>query len=193
VRSARALAVAFVLLGGAAASSAQAERSRGPATARVTVIEYCDFQCPVCAKASPPLVGLLAQTYGDRVRFVYRDFPLSRIHPDAIRAAEAAACAQEQGRFWPMHDRLFANQHALDAAGLARLAGEAGLNMPAFDRCVAEGRGRWKQDVAEGQRAGVSATPTFLINGRRVEGIRRFEDISSVIDEALHRPAAARR
>ncbi|HEY3119203.1 MAG TPA: thioredoxin domain-containing protein, partial [Vicinamibacteria bacterium] len=106
----RLVIAALLLSGGAAAASAQDERSRGPANAPVTVVEYCDFQCPVCAKASTPLVRLLRQTYGARVRFVYRDFPLSRVHPDAIRAAEAAACAQEQGRFWEMHDRLFANQ-----------------------------------------------------------------------------------
>jgi len=190
---ARVAIAALLLSGGTAASTAQEERSRGPANAPVTVVEYCDFQCPICGKASTPLARMLQQTYGGRVRFVYRDFPLSRVHPDAIRAAEAAACAQEQGRFWEMHDRLFANQHALDPSGLARLASEAGLDMAAFNRCVAAGRGRWKRDVAEAARVGVSATPTYLINGRRVEGIRRFEDIADVVDEALSRAGAAPR
>ncbi|HEV8253535.1 MAG TPA: thioredoxin domain-containing protein [Vicinamibacteria bacterium] len=183
---------ALLLLAVAAASSTQDERSRGPASAPVTVIEYCDFQCPVCAKASPQLPRLLAQAYGSKVRFVYRDFPLTRIHPDSTGAAEAAACAQEQGRFWQMHDLMFANQGNLDPAGLSRLAAEAGLNVAAFDRCISSPRARWKRDVALGQSSGVSATPTFVINGRRVEGIRRFEDISSVIDEALARSAAPR-
>jgi protein-disulfide isomerase len=158
----------------------------------VTVIEYCDFQCPVCAKASPQLVRLLAKTYGSKVRFVYRDFPLTRVHPQAALAAEAAACAHEQGRFWQMHDQLFENQKDLDAAAIARVAAQAGLDMAAFERCIASPRARWKRDVTLGASAGVSATPTYLINGRRVEGIRRFEDVSSVIDEALARSAGSR-
>jgi protein-disulfide isomerase len=181
---------ALLLLLAAAPAFAQEERSRGPAGAPVTVIEYCDFQCPICAKASPQLVRLLPKAYGSKVRFVYRDFPLTRIHPQATLAAEAAACAQDQGRFWPMHDLLFANQHELDPAGIARAAAEAGLDMTAFNRCLASPRARWRRDVAQGQTAGVSATPTYLINGRRVEGIRRFEDVSSVIDEALAQPGA---
>ena len=161
--------------------------SRGPATAPVTIVEFSDFQCPYCRAVSGTL-KTLEQRYGNKVRIVYRDFPLPN-HRDAPKAAEAAACAHEQGRFWQMHDKLFESQSGLQVADLKRYARDIGLDAARFDTCLDSGTREavWRQNRTEGQRFGVSATPTFFINGRMITGARPVEAFAEIIDEELGR------
>jgi predicted DsbA family dithiol-disulfide isomerase len=163
--------------------------ARGPLGARVTIVEFSDFQCPYCARARPAL-DRVRETYGDRVRMVYRDFPLP-MHPQAAKAAEAGACAGEQGKFWEMHDRIFDNQARLLVPDLKRYAGELGLEARAFEQCLDSGRHApdWKRDLEEGARYGVSATPAFFINGRPLVGAVPFESFAQLIDDELEATA----
>ena len=160
---------------------------KGPASAPVTIIEYSDFQCPYCARVNPTL-DRIVQTYGDKVRIVFKDFPLPN-HPEAPKAAEAAHCAGEQGKFWEMHDRLFANQQALQVPLLKQYATVLGLNMDAFNQCFDSGKhaDRVGENLREGEALGVSSTPTFYVNGRPVVGAQPFEYFKTVIDEELAR------
>jgi protein-disulfide isomerase len=160
--------------------------ARGPADAPVTIVEFSDYQCPFCRRVEPTVKQVL-ERYGDRVRFVYRHFPLDRIHPQARGAAEAAACADDQERFWEFHDRLFADGSQLDAKSLESYAGELGLDVPRFQKCVAEGRFRdlVERDAAEGRRAGVSGTPAFFINGVKLSGAQPLDQFVEVIDQEL--------
>jgi protein-disulfide isomerase len=162
--------------------------SEGPATAPVTLVEYSDFQCPFCQRVMPTLKQI-KDTYGDRVRIVWKDFPLTQIHPQAFSAAVAGNCAQEQGRFWAFHDKLFPNQQALEPEFLKRYAAEAGLDTARFDACLDSGKyqQRVQDAIAEGTRLGVSSTPTVFVNGRVVSGAQPFEVFAAVIDEELAR------
>jgi protein-disulfide isomerase len=159
--------------------------SRGPARAPVEIIEFSDFQCPFCLSAHPTVARVL-NTYGDRVRFVYRHYPLPN-HPNAWPAAEAAACAGEQGKFWEYHDRLFDNQSRLGKADLKKHAAAVALDTAKFDACV--DTHKYKSDVdvdvAAGEEAGVSGTPAFFINGRQLSGAQPFEAFKRLIDEEL--------
>ena len=159
----------------------------GPATARVQVVEFADFQCPYCGQAAP-LLKRMTDHYGDKIRIVFRNFPLP-IHPQAPEAAVAARCAQAQGKFWQYHDRLFANQKALASTDLKRYAAELGLNAAGFDACLKDGAvtKAVQADFADGQGYGVNATPTFFINGRLLSGAQPFESFQQVIDEELAR------
>jgi protein-disulfide isomerase len=166
--------------------------SRGPAGAPVTIVEFSDFQCPYCARVNPTIEKVMAH-YGDRVRLVFRDFPLA-IHPQAPKAHEAGRCAAEQGRFWPMHDRLFADQEALGVEGLKASASALGLDRARFDACLDSGRhaAAVKQDLAAGESAGVTGTPAFFINGRMIAGAHPFSQFSRIIDDELQRKGVAR-
>jgi len=159
--------------------------SKGPAGAPVVMIEFSDFQCPFCQRANPAVDQVL-KTYGDKIRFVYRHYPLPN-HPDARPAAEAAACAQEQNKFWPYHDQLFANASKLSAKDLKDHAGAAGLDTTQFAACVDSRQTRAKvdADIAEADAAGVTGTPAFFINGRPLEGAQPFEAFKRIIDEEL--------
>jgi protein-disulfide isomerase len=143
----------------------------GPAEAPVTVVMFCDFQCPYCAEASP-VVDKLASSYPTEMRLVYRNYPVERVHADAGRAAEAAYCAQEQGRFWDMYRSMLTHQNELDLSGLLRQAGDLGLESRPFAQCLESGRHRaaWRRDHTDGTALGVSGTPTFFVNGTRIEG-----------------------
>ncbi len=157
----------------------------GPADAPVQIVEYSDFQCPFCGKATP-VVAKIRDAYGDKIRLVFRDFPLDN-HPNAFKAAEAAQCALAQGKFWEYHDVLFANQNRLEVDALKEHAGKIGLDASQFASCLDEGRfaSAVKQDMSEGTTDGVTATPTFFINGRVVSGALPFEDLKAIIDEEL--------
>jgi protein-disulfide isomerase len=159
----------------------------GPITARVQIVEFADFQCPYCGQAAP-LIKRMADQYGDRIRIAFRHFPLP-MHSQAPDAAMAARCAQAQGKFWEYHDRLFANQKALAPADLKRYAGEIGLSSAGFDACLKDGATAKavEVDFTDGQGYGVSATPTFYINGRLLSGAQPFEAFQKVIDEELAR------
>jgi len=161
--------------------------SKGSPTAPVTIVEFSDFQCPFCRQVVDTLTRI-EERYGDSIRFVFRDFPLP-MHPDAPKAAEAAACAHEQGQFWAMHDKLFAAQSNLKVPDLKRTARDLGLNGDAFDRCVDSGKfeSQWQQNRSEGQKYGVSATPTFFINGRMVTGALPYQQFSAIVEEELER------
>jgi len=143
----------------------------GPATAPVTLVEYGDYECPFCGAAHATLEQV-RQVMGNDLRFVYRHFPLTQIHPHAYQAAEAAEAAAAQGRFWEMHDLLFENQ---DRLGLRDLIGYAGALDLDLERFVTDLRGhayagRLREDFLSGVRSGVNGTPTFFVNGVRHDG-----------------------
>ena len=144
---------------------------QGPAEAPVTLVEFGDYQCPYCGQAHP-IVKAVQAKFGNRLRFVFRNFPLAEIHPHAAAAAQAAEAAGAQGKFWPMHDRLFEHQNALGNADLVAHAAEVGLDVARFARELSEGvhEVRVREDFMSGVRSGVNGTPTFFINGVRYEG-----------------------
>ncbi len=157
--------------------------ARGSAEAAVTIVEFSDFGCPYCKRAAGTLSRVL-DSYADRVRLVYRHFPLQ---PDSHHIAEAASCADEQGKFWMYHDLLFAHQGRLDDGDLSRLAGEAGADTKAFRACLASGRtaGVVARDAAAAEAAGVNGTPAFFINGRPLSGAVPEDALRDAIEDAL--------
>jgi protein-disulfide isomerase len=159
--------------------------SFGPKTAKVTIVEWSDFECPFCSRVGPTLQRI-KQDYAKDVRVVFRHQPLS-FHPNAKLAAEASMAAHEQGKFWEYHDKLFANQKALDRPSLERYAQELGLDLNKFKSALDQGRFRAKveADMAAGSAVGASGTPTFFINGREFVGAQPFERFKAVIDEEI--------
>jgi protein-disulfide isomerase len=160
--------------------------SIGSASAPVTLVEFSDFQCPFCQRVAPTL-HQVKEKYGDKVRVVWKDFPLTQIHPQAFKAGEAAHCAADQCKFWEYHDRLFANQQALQPSDLKKHATDLGLDASAFNSCLDSSKygERVRDGVAEGSRLGVNSTPTIYINGRVLSGAQPYETFVSVIDEEL--------
>jgi protein-disulfide isomerase len=159
--------------------------AKGSPSAPIELIEFSDFQCPFCLRADPTVQQVL-KTYGDRIHFVYRHYPLPN-HPNARPAAEAAACANEQGKFWPYHDRLFANPTKLSAADLKQHAADLGLNAAQFNACVDSHKFKSEvdADVRDGEQAGVNGTPAFFINGRTISGAQPYDVFKKIIDEEL--------
>jgi protein-disulfide isomerase len=162
--------------------------SLGRSSAPITLIEFSDFQCPFCQRVAPTLKKL-RETYGDKVRIVWKDFPLTQIHPQAFKAGEAAHCAGDQGKYWEYHDRLFANQQSLQPEDLKKHATDLGLDAAAFGACLDTSKygERVRDGVAQGTRLGVNSTPTIYINGRMLSGAQPYETFVSVIDEELSR------
>lgn len=160
--------------------------SKGAEQAKVVIIEFSDFQCPFCAKVQPTLDGVL-EIYGDRVRLIYRHFPLTKIHPDALKAAVAAEAAGNQGKFWEMHDKLYQNQEKLTVNDLRKYAQELGLDMERFDKDLDSPQLEEKvlQDKADGLKAGVKGTPGFFINGTYISGNQPFEKFKELIEAEL--------
>ena len=158
---------------------------KGPASAPVTVIEFSDFQCPFCSRVNPTLKQI-EDEYKGKIKIAFRNLPLP-FHDKAHLAAEAALAANEQGKFWPMHDKLFANQQALDRPALDGYAQELGLNMAKFKSALDTGKFKDKvdQDAKEGASFGATGTPTFFINGTRLVGAQPPEKFKSVIDAEL--------
>jgi protein-disulfide isomerase len=164
--------------------------SVGPADSPLVIVEFLDYECPYC-QAMSGTVRAMTIKYGDRVRFVIRDIPLTDIHPQALQAAEAAGCAEAQGKFWPMHDRLFANQADLTIPNLKRLAAQVGLDAGVFDVCM-DTHARVKEieaDLNAGVAAGVRGTPTFFVNGEKIEGVIPADVFETVIKDSLEKPA----
>jgi protein-disulfide isomerase len=161
-------------------------RVRGNRDAPVTIVEFSDFQCPYCRKANATLQELL-EKYKDRVRLAFRDFPLTEIHPQAQRAAEAARCAGQQGQFWAYHDLLFASPAMLSEEGLKQHARSLGLDATQFDTCLRDGKfkARVEEDLKEGTRAGVSGTPGFFINGTFLSGSQPLAAFERIIESEL--------
>jgi protein-disulfide isomerase len=161
-------------------------RVKGNVNAPVTIVEFSDFQCPYCRQAEGTLQAVLAK-YGNKVKLAFMDFPLREIHPRAQSAAEAARCAGEQGKFWEYHDVLYADQAKLEPPALLASARGLGLNEQSFQSCLESGRFKSKieADLAEGQRAGVSGTPGFFINGVFLSGSQPQAEFEKVIDTQL--------
>ncbi len=145
--------------------------SLGSLNAPLTIVEFADFACPYSQEVSYA-IRRIAQTFGSTVRYIYRDFPLSEVHPDAELAAEAGNCANEQDHFWEFHDKLFANQQDLSRTSLLRYAEQVGMSKQKFESCLNSGKfkGEVAEDLAAGEKAGVYGTPTFFFNGHKVEG-----------------------
>jgi protein-disulfide isomerase len=139
----------------------------GPADARVTVVEYGDFECPNCKQAAP-VVKLALSRFGHRIRFVFRHFPLEDVHPHALHAAEAAEAAGAEGKFWEMHDLLFDNQSHLKPNNLRAYVEQLELDLRRYDADMIDElyRQRIREHIDGGVRSGVHATPTFFVNGR---------------------------
>lgn len=161
----------------------------GPADAKVTVVEFGDFQCPACAALYPAFKATKEATADQSVKFVFRHYPLSQ-HEFAQDAAEAAVAAQQQGKFWEFHDRLFENQAKLDRAGLEEHAQAIGLNLDEFRKALDEHayRDAVAQDQADGSAVGVSGTPTVYINGVKYKGAYSAEALTAAINEAIKTP-----
>ncbi len=159
--------------------------SLGSADAKITIVEFADFGCPY-SKDESYVVRSLAHDFGDRVRFIYRDFPLTDLHPQAEIAAEAGECAADQGKFWEMHDKMFQNQTDLSRDRLVQLAQELGLSMGTFISCLDQGvhKDEVAQDFADGLSAGVFGTPTFFLNGNKVDGAIPSDVFRSLLEQA---------
>jgi len=163
------------------------EPARGASDAPVTLVEFSDFECPSCARLEP-ILQKVREHYGDKVRVVFKQFPLA-IHPHARQAAEASLCAHAQGKFWPFHDAVFADQKALETEDLQAKAEAVGLEPGAFFTCVTSGEQAEavRQDVREGTIAGVSGTPALYIDGRMIIGTVTYESLAETIDDELTR------
>lgn len=160
----------------------------GPENAEVTVVEFLDFQCPFCEQAYPTVKTLLERYRGRSVKFAFRHFPIEPIHPVAMDAARAAECAKEQNRFLEMHDALYERQGDIALASLPSFAQTAGVpDMTRFASCVASRApdSRIRKDFADGRAIGVSGTPTFFINGQKLEGAQELSVFTDIIDRAL--------
>ncbi len=158
---------------------------QGGPTAKVTLVQYGDYECPYCGEAYP-IVKEVQRRMGGALRFVFRNFPLTEIHPHAEHAAQAAEAAAAQGKFWEMHDYLYEHQRSLDDAHLLDYAADLGLDLPRFERELAEHRydGRLREDFMSGVRSGVNGTPTFFINGVRHNGSYDLETLLAALSKA---------
>jgi protein-disulfide isomerase len=161
------------------------DRIQGPADAPVTLVEYGDYECPYCG-AAYPIIKEVQSRMGDRLRFVFRNFPISTSHPHAEQAAEAAEAAASQGKFWEMHDLLYENQEHLDDADLHRYADQLGLDVGVFDEELAEHvhAERVREDFMSGVRSGVNGTPTFYINGARHDGGYQLDELLAALEDS---------
>jgi protein-disulfide isomerase len=160
--------------------------AKGPAAAKVTIVEFSDFHCPYCRGVQSTLSELLSK-YGDRVRLVFRHFPVDSLHPQARRASEAAWCAQQQDKFWQYHDRLYLVGNDATPGTLSRIATDVGLDAAKFSACTASGAASAavEKDIEDARRLSLNGTPTFFINGRPFIGRQPIENFTRVIDEEL--------
>jgi protein-disulfide isomerase len=161
--------------------------SLGPADAEIVIIEFSDYQCPYCKKWHDEVYAQLLEEYPDQIRFVYRDFPLTSIHPQAVPAAIAANCAGEQGNYWDYYTALFSYEYELGREAFIQYASEIGLDVEAFSQCIDEERyyDEVMADLEYAANLGVQATPTFFINGIPIEGALPFDSFKQLIDMEL--------
>ena len=166
----------------------QGHPSKGPLDAPVTIVEFSDFECPYCSGLLPTL-RRIEQNYKDKIRIVYRQFPLNNIHPHAQKAAEASLCADEQDKFWPLHDAMFADQKNLTVDDLKAKAAAVSINASSFASCLdsAKYAGAIRDSIVEGSGLGVDGTPAMFINGRFLGGNQPYDEIAKIIDDELLR------
>ena len=159
--------------------------ARGPEGAKITIVEFSDFECPFCSKAEES-VSQVMEKYAGKVRLVFRHYPLT-FHPHAPKAAEAAACANDQGKFWEMHKQLFANQKGLSIEELKAHAVAVGLDKAKFDECLDTGKNKAlvEADTKAGSDVGVNGTPAFFINGKLISGAQPVSEFEKIIDAEL--------
>jgi protein-disulfide isomerase len=161
--------------------------ARGPGGAPVTIVEFSDFQCPFCGREAPVIERLMKE-YDGKVRLVFRHYPLD-FHPFAAKAAEAGVCAADQGKFWEIHDKMFANQQKLAVEDLKGYAKAIGLDSVKFDKCLDSGEKKpvVDEDQKAGNQAGVNGTPAFFVNGIFINGAVPYEQIKQTVDRELKR------
>lgn len=165
------------------------DHAQGPADAPVVLVEYGDYQCPACGGAEP-LVKRLRQRFGDGLCLVFRNFPLSEMHPQALPAAIVAEVAARHGRFWEAHDVLYANQDVLGVELYEQIAQSLGISPDALDEAMDGGpeARRIEADFEGGVRSGVNGTPCFFVNGRRFVPQAGFEELFDLIADMLDGP-----
>jgi protein-disulfide isomerase len=168
------------------------DHARGPQAAPVTLLEYGDFECPQCG-AVYPIVKQVQAAFGERLRFVFRSFPLTNVHPNAQRAAEAAEWAAAQGAFWPMYDALYQQQARLSESRILAIATDLGLDASSLAEAWRAHTffARVKEDFLGGLRSKVAGTPTFFVNGARLDGALNLPSLTRAVERALSDPAAA--
>ncbi|HEV2322906.1 MAG TPA: DsbA family protein [Terracidiphilus sp.] len=161
-------------------------RMEGDPNAPITIVEFGDYQCPYCGRAESTVEDVLKKYHG-KVKLAFRDFPLSAIHPFADGAAEASRCAEAQNKFWPMHDAMYANQSKLTVDDLIKTASSLGMNQDSFASCLKADtyKKAIQQDLEAGQKAGVTGTPAFFINGRFLNGSVPEVQFEAIIDSEL--------
>ncbi len=173
---------------------------KGKKDAKITLVEFSDFQCPFCGRHVRDTIPQLDTEYikTGKVKYVFKDFPLESIHKNAFGAAEAANCAGDQGKYWEMHDKLFANQTALTTEDLIKYAGELNLNKAKFEQCLNSGTvaSNVRESISEGQKAGVTGTPAFFLainegndsnvkTSKRITGAQPYANFKAAIDDLL--------
>ena len=169
----------------------QHDHIRGPMNAPATLVEYGDYECPGCG-AAHPIVNLVLEHFGSRLRFVFRHFPLTQVHPNAEPAAESAEFAGAHGRFWEMHDGIYENQDRLSPPLLLALAKVLGLSEVELSEAIVNEKyaAKIRSDFLSGVRSGVNGTPTFFINGRQHLGSYALDDLVEAIELHLHAKAS---
>jgi protein-disulfide isomerase len=162
------------------------DHAQGPANAPLTLVEYGDYQCPYCG-AAYPVVKQLQETLGKKLRFAFRNFPLTQAHPYALIAAEAAEAAALQGKFWEMHDLIYERQEILEADILPSWAQELGLDLGKFGAAIRQGdiTKRIKEDRTSGIHSGVNGTPSFFINGTRHDDAPDYDSLAAALEQQL--------
>jgi protein-disulfide isomerase len=158
----------------------------GATNPQITIVEFSDFQCPYCKQAYP-IVKKIASEYKDDVKIIYRDFPVLSAHPDSLNAALAADCALEQKKFWQYHDLIFESQTDLSITNLEKIAAAIGLDSVQFDDCLESQKylTEVQNDLQDGSKLGFSGTPTFFINGTKVEGVIPYVTFKEVIEKLI--------
>jgi protein-disulfide isomerase len=161
--------------------------SLGPSNAPVTIVEFSDFQCPYCIKWQQEVWPKINAAYDGKVRLIYRDFPLTQLHPYAMGAAIAANCASEQNKYWEYHDLLYKGDIELSALAYEAFATQLNMDMDAFTQCQQnmDNQKKVQNDMEFGEMVGVKGTPTFFVNGYRMVGAQPFEEFQKVIDNIL--------
>jgi protein-disulfide isomerase len=161
--------------------------SLGPQDAPIVLVEFSDYQCPFCKRWYDQTYQPLLSAYPGKIRLVYRNLPLTSLHPDALSAAVASMCAQEQGSFWQFHDKLFSDQYGLGRSAYLKYASDLKLDTAAFDTCLDSGKfdDFIQKDMDFSLKLGVQSTPTFFINGLAIVGAQPLEVFQQVIDKEL--------